>query len=88
MKISRNIISPDGSRRKEDKVLTIVVKSGWKSGTKITFPREGDQTTGKIPADIVFIIRDKPHSIFKRDGQDLKYVAKVTLREVSSSNNF
>lgn len=39
MKISRNVIGADGARRKEDKVLTICVKPGWKSGTKITFPR-------------------------------------------------
>ncbi len=84
MKISRNIVGPDGSRKKEDKVLTIIVKAGWKAGTKITFPREGDQTTGKIPADIVFIIRDKPHPVFKRDNSDIKYTAKISLREVSS----
>jgi len=81
MKISRNVIAPDGSKRKEDKVLTINVKPGWKAGTKITFPREGDQTTGKIPADIVFIIRDKPHPTFKRENCDIRYTAKVCLRD-------
>jgi len=81
MKISRNIVGADGARRKEDKVLTITVKPGWKAGTKITFPREGDQTTGKIPADIVFIIRDKPHPVFKRDNCDIKFTAKVSLKD-------
>lgn len=81
MKISRNIIGPDGVRRKEDKVLAITVKPGWKAGTKITFPREGDQTTGKIPADIVFIIRDKPHTLFKRENCDIRYTAKISLRD-------
>jgi len=81
MKISRNIIGPDGTRRKEDKVLTITVKPGWKAGTKITFPREGDQTTGKIPADIVFIIRDKPHPLFKRENADIRYTCKIGLRD-------
>jgi len=84
MKISRNVISPDGMRRKEDKVLTINVKPGWKAGTKITFPREGDQTTGKIPADIVFIIRDKPHPLFKRENSDIRHTVKISLRDVSS----
>ena len=65
-------------------VLTINVKPGWKSGTKITFQREGDQAPNKIPADIVFIIRDKPHALFKREGCDLKYTAKVSLKEVGS----
>ena len=65
-------------------VLTINVKPGWKSGTKITFQREGDQAPNKIPADIVFIIRDKPHALFKREGSDVKYTAKVSLKEVGT----
>ena len=83
MKISRKVYQADGTSKKEDKVLTINVKPGWKAGTKITFQREGDQTPNKIPADIVFIIRDKPHHFLKRDGCDLRYTAKVSLREVT-----
>lgn len=82
MKISRKVLQPDGSTKKEDKVLTINVKPGWKAGTKITFQREGDQGRNKIPADIVFIIRDKPHPLFKREGSDIKYTAKISLKQV------
>ena len=85
MKISRRVVSNDGGIRKEEKVLTINVKPGWKSGTKITFQREGDQAPNKIPADIVFIIRDKPHPLFKREGADLRYTCKVTLKEVRNA---
>lgn len=81
MKISRKVAGPDGRTRREEKVLTINVKPGWKAGTKITFQREGDQSPGTVPADIVFIIRDKPHPHFKRDGADLRYTAKITLKE-------
>uniref|UniRef100_A0A182M652 J domain-containing protein n=1 Tax=Anopheles culicifacies TaxID=139723 RepID=A0A182M652_9DIPT len=81
MKISKMVMGQDGSARKEEKILNINVKPGWKAGTKITFPREGDQIPGKVPADIVFIIRDKPHPHFKREGSDIKYTAKVSLRQ-------
>nr|ABC84495.1 heat shock protein 40 [Locusta migratoria] len=81
MKISRKVLQPDGSTRKEDKVLTISVKPGWKAGTKITFQREGDQGRNKIPADIVFIIRDKPHPLFKREGSDIRFTSKITLKQ-------
>lgn len=82
MKISRRVVAPDGkSVKREEKVLTINVKPGWKSGTKITFQREGDQSPNTIPADIVFIIRDKPHPLFKRDGADIKYTLKLSLKE-------
>lgn len=81
MKISKMVVQPDGSARKEEKILQINVKPGWKAGTKITFPREGDQIPGKVPADIVFIIRDKPHAVFKREGSDIKFTARVTLKQ-------
>jgi DnaJ-class molecular chaperone len=81
MKISKMVVGPDGSARKEEKILQINVKPGWKAGTKITFPKEGDQIPGKVPADIVFIIRDKPHASFKREGSDVKYTAKISLKQ-------
>ncbi|XP_017048503.1 dnaJ protein homolog 1 [Drosophila ficusphila] len=80
MKISRMAMSQAGPH-KEEKVLSITVKPGWKAGTKITFPKEGDAAPNKIPADIIFIIRDKPHSQFKREGIDLKYTAQVSLKQ-------
>jgi DnaJ-class molecular chaperone len=85
MKISRKVLNPDSrSLRTEDKVLTIEIKPGWKQGTKITFPREGDQSPSTIPADIIFIIKDKPHPTFKREGSDLIYTAKIPLKDVST----
>uniref|UniRef100_K7F9P6 J domain-containing protein n=1 Tax=Pelodiscus sinensis TaxID=13735 RepID=K7F9P6_PELSI len=52
MKITRRRLNPDGrSTRTEDKILNIVIKRGWKEGTKITFPKEGDATPDNIPAD-------------------------------------
>lgn len=86
MRISRKRLNPDGrSVRTEDKILTIEIKRGWKEGTKITFPKEGDETPNTIPADIVFIIKDKPHSHFKRDGSNIVYPVKISLREVRFS---
>ncbi|CAJ0932048.1 unnamed protein product, partial [Mesorhabditis belari] len=82
MKITRKVLNADQqSARVEDKVLTINVKPGWKSGTKITFPKEGDQYAGRVPADIVFVIKDKAHPKFKREGADLRYVHKLSLKD-------
>lgn len=36
-----------------DKILTINVKQGWRAGTKITFPKEGDQGPNNIPGNKV-----------------------------------
>ncbi|XP_010021301.1 PREDICTED: dnaJ homolog subfamily B member 1-like, partial [Nestor notabilis] len=82
MKISHKRLNPDGKTvRNEDKILTIEVKRGWKEGTKITFPKEGDQTPTNIPADVVFVLKDKPHGVFRREGSDIVYPAKISLRE-------
>ena len=81
MKISRRVLSPLGTTSKEDKILTIDVKPGWKAGTKITYPREGDQSVGRIPSDVVFVIGEKPHRHFVRDGNNLKHKAKITLKQ-------
>jgi len=82
MKITRKVLNPDNrTTHTEDKVLTIEIKPGWKQGTKITFPREGDQSPTSIPADIIFIIKDKAHPVFRRDGSDLIYTAKISLKD-------
>ncbi|NXB79847.1 DNJB1 protein, partial [Donacobius atricapilla] len=82
MKISHKRLAPDGKTvRNEDKILTIEVKRGWKEGTKITFPKEGDQTPNNTPADVVFVLKDKPHEVFRRDGSDIVYPARISLRE-------
>lgn len=82
MKISRRVLKPDGTPKKEDKLVNIAIKPGWKSGTRVTFQKEGDQTHGKIPADIVFVIRDKPHPLYKREGSDIRFTARLTLKQV------
>ncbi|NXF96013.1 DNJB5 protein, partial [Eubucco bourcierii] len=82
MKITRRRLNADGrTTRTEDKILNIVIKRGWKEGTKITFPKEGDATPDNIPADIIFILKDKPHSHFKRDGTNVIYTANISLKE-------
>lgn len=86
MKITRRRLNPDGrSMRTEDKILNIIIKKGWKEGTKITFPKEGDETPENIPADIAFVLKDKGHAHFRRDGSNIIYHCKVTLKEVRSS---
>ncbi|CAF3411539.1 unnamed protein product [Rotaria socialis] len=66
----------------DEKLLEIQIKPGWKEGTKITFEGEGDEgDKNTIAGDIVFIIRDKPHSAFERSHSDLIYRVKLTLKQ-------
>lgn len=83
VKITRSRLGADGrSVWTEDKVLNVVVKKGWKAGTKITFPREGDEMPDSTPADVTFVLRDAEHPQYKRDGANIIYATSITLKEV------
>ncbi|KAF9614757.1 hypothetical protein IFM89_020611 [Coptis chinensis] len=81
MKISRNAVNSNGRLVPETEILTIDVKPGWKRGTKITFPDKGNEQPNQLPADLVFVIDEKPHDVYKRDGNDLIVTQKVSLAE-------
>lgn len=68
----------------EEKVLTIAVKPGWKPGTKIRFAEAGNEEVvdgHTIASTIVFIVEEKPHDRFKREGDNLVHTVKVPLVE-------
>lgn len=64
-----------------EKIITIQIKPGWKSGTKIKFPNEGDETPDGRAQDIEFIIDERPHSVYIREGDNLKMVLNLSLSE-------
>jgi len=51
--------------------VTIPIRPGTPNGTKITFPGAGDINTGSPPQDVIFIIKELPHPVFQRSGNDL-----------------
>ncbi|OIV98267.1 hypothetical protein TanjilG_09901 [Lupinus angustifolius] len=81
MKISRNVFDAFGKCHTVEEILIIELKRGWKKGTKITFPEKGNQEPGVIAADITFVIDEKPHTLYKRDGNDLILNQEITLLE-------
>lgn len=81
--ITRKRLDNAGNTLQDSKIITINVKPGWKKGTKITFPNEGDEVKGWLPQDVVFIIAEKEdaHSDYKRDGNNLIYTCKISLAD-------
>ena len=61
----------------------VAIKPGWKAGTKIRFAKAGNEMPGGSQ-DIVFLLEEKPHATFKRDGDDLVYHFKVPLVDALS----
>lgn len=61
MKIKRKTYDDTtGKRSVQDKILEITVKPGWKAGTKIKYPRMGDQEEGGVQ-DMHFIVSEVSH---------------------------
>ncbi|CAI8044704.1 DnaJ homolog subfamily B member 13 [Geodia barretti] len=88
MEISRKVLNDDGfttSTRK--KIVTITVKRGWREGTRITFPKEGDQGPNRVPADIVFVLKHKPHPTLIRDGDNLIFSPEIPLIKALCGGN-
>jgi len=81
MKVSRRNF--DGST--EEKVLEIVVQPGWKEGTKVRFPRAGNEAADGSSPDLVFVVEDKPHERFSRQGDDL--IGKIEIPLVEALTN-
>lgn len=75
LKVSRRLLG--GST--EDKVLEIQVIPGWKSGTKIRFPRAGNEQPNGEAQDLVFVVEEKPHEVFTREGDDLICRLRIPL---------
>jgi len=82
LKITRKRFNADKTELAEEaKVLTVSVKPGWKKGTKITFPNEGDEGEDVVPADVVFVIVESAHACLIREGANLVYTARVSLSD-------
>ncbi|XP_041915209.1 LOW QUALITY PROTEIN: dnaJ homolog subfamily B member 5 [Alosa alosa] len=66
----------------QEHVMNVEVKKGWREGTRITFPGAGLKAgSGHATQDIVFVVKEKKHSHFRREGSNLVFTAQITLRE-------
>ncbi|GMM31347.1 type II HSP40 co-chaperone [Martiniozyma asiatica (nom. inval.)] len=76
LKINRK--GPSGGS--ESKILEVNLKPGWKAGTKITFPSEGDYKDG-LRQNIRLVIQQKPHPTFTREDNNLRATVKLSFKE-------
>lgn len=81
MKIKRKIFDDITQKRTtQDKVLEMDIKPGLKKGSKIKFKGVGDQEEGG-QQDLHFVIEEKQHPLYTRDGDDLHFVLELDLKE-------
>lgn len=65
----------------EIKILEVHVEKGMRENQKIFFRGEGDQQPDTQPGDVIIVLQQKPHELFKRTGDDLLMEREITLTE-------
>jgi DnaJ homolog subfamily B member 4 len=84
LKITTRRNDGSGALQTAENVLEVNVKPGWKPGTKIRFLNAGDELVPGQAQTIVFVIEEKPHPVYKRDGNDLSADMEISLVEAFS----
>ena len=60
---------------------------GWKSGTKIRFPRTGNEQQEGEAQDLVFVVEEMLDDVFSREGNDSYCRVRVSLVEALAGRN-
>lgn len=81
LKITRNVMRADGGMDRLGKVHEVVIKPGYKPGTKIRYNGAGSEAPGCAPGDVVFTIQERQHARFKRTGNNLEVTHALKLAE-------
>ncbi|XP_047336847.1 protein psi1-like [Impatiens glandulifera] len=81
MRISREVLDSNGTLIQVEELLAIKLKPFWKNGTKVFFPGKGNERRNMFPSDMVVLLEEKPHPIFKREGNDLVVTINISLKE-------
>lgn len=81
LKVNRKLMDASGKTITAEKILTVNIKPGWKAGTKIKFPGEGDELPDGQKQDIEFILEEKPHPHFRRESNNLHSIIPLSLVE-------
>lgn len=63
------------------KTLTVQVERGMKDSDEIVFEREAEQVPDMIQGDLIFTVKQMPHSRFKRVNDNLYVDVQVSLEE-------
>ncbi|KAL2892933.1 Protein psi1 [Bienertia sinuspersici] len=88
IKVSRDVYTFAGQKVQEEEVLTVNVKPGWKTGTKVTFPGTAtDERPGEYVGDVIFVITEKQHPLFRRIEDDLELEIEVPLVDALTGCN-
>jgi len=61
------------------KHINVEIDKGMKEGKKIVFHGDADEAPGLEAGDLIFVIKEKKHDVFKRDGINLHIEKEIPL---------
>ncbi|GFE54161.1 hypothetical protein BaOVIS_015650 [Babesia ovis] len=70
------------------KILEVNIDRGVPDQHRVTFHGEADERPNEIPGNVVFIICQAPHELFKRSGADLIMMKTIQLYEALTGCTF
>lgn len=70
------------------KTVEVNIDKGMKDKQKIVFEGEADERPDVLAGDIVFVLQQKPHPLFERDGNTLFMKKKINLLEALTGVEF
>jgi len=72
----------------DSKIIKVEVDRGSKEGKKVVFRGESDELPGTQAGDLIFVVKEKPHDVFKRDGVHLTMEKEIPLIEALTGTRF
>jgi len=63
------------------KTLNVNINKGMRHGQKVVFQGEADEAPDIIPGNVVVVLQQKKHPLFRREGRHLLMTRKLSLRE-------
>lgn len=69
-------------------MLTCEIDKGAPHGEKYVFHGESDAHPDKEPGDVVLVVNEQPHDVYKRKGADLLMEKEITLLESLTGVDF
>lgn len=73
---------------KEKKIIDAEIDKGAPNGQTYTFHGEADEYPGAEAGDVIIIVQEQPHKVFKRKGADLLIEKEITLLQALTGVDF
>lgn len=80
-RVTRRVVNADATFTERAETVEIAVRPGLAAGTEIRFKELGDEKPDTVPSDVVFVVRELPHAVFARQGDDLVVRVRVDLKQ-------